>query len=271
MTVNVKPGHIEIIDSMGSAQRVVDAARVSIGGQKPKLSDTKLLEYLWRQGHTSPFEHVVITFRIDAPIFTARQIMRHRTFSYNEISGRYSELPMEFYKPLEFYSQNKKNKQGTESFMELEGSDNYLMNNLFKQAETAYLELLKLGVAREQARMVLPVSVFTSFYMTGNFLNWVKFLKLRLDDHAQYEVWYIANQINRMIRFAFPKLWEVVKEDINATPEIMAGSKNYKRFIRETWFSPKSIKNPEDSSAHSEEVPQTLRDPAESGPDKREA
>jgi len=238
---------------MGDWQRVVEAARVSIGGQRPKATDEKLLGYLWGKGHTSPFEHVTITFKVECPIFTARQIMRHRTFSYNEVSGRYSELGLGYYAPKNLYTQ-----EGGD-LLERQTHRDVVFRNVIENAETTYRYFLEAGMSREQARMILPMGTFTSFFMTGNFLNWIKFLKLRYDDHAQFEVWRIAEDICAQISETFPELWEVVKEELHATPSDMAKSRNLKRALQEDGIGRVDWEADGSAPTHSAEVPETIR------------
>ena len=204
---------VRLINMMGSDRTAVESARVSfssdefLGFQDEPLDerDEKLLSFLIRSGHTSVHEHSVLTFRITCPLYISKQIMRHRTFSYNEISRRYTSKDMEFFVPHHFRKQAKKNLQCSTQ----EGVDDHLKavaiyEEIVKQAKKAYDQLIELGVCREQARGVLPNCMYTSFYMTGNLNNWFKFLKLRLDDHAQEEVRIVALEIKRVIADYFP-------------------------------------------------------------------
>jgi len=206
-------GDVRLINVMGTDRTAVESARVSfssdefVGFDDEPLNekDEKLLAFLIRSGHTSVHEHSVLTFRITCPLYISKQIMRHRTFSYNEISRRYTSKNMEFFVPHHFRKQAEKNLQCSTQ----EGVDNHMeafdvYSDLIKQAQKAYKKLLDLGVCREQARGVLPNCMYTSFYMTGNLNNWFKFLKLRLDDHAQEEVQTVAFEIKRVINEYFP-------------------------------------------------------------------
>lgn len=260
MRVRDDPGSAVLIETMGDEQRVVDAARVSIGGQKPNQKDEALLKYLWSNGHTSPFEHVTLTFRIECPIFTARQIMRHRTFSYNEMSGRYSELNLGYYMPRGLYTQSSTNKQGTElKTVEQESQLYFTYDNALAVAELDYRRLLDAGVAREQARMILPMATFTSFYMTGNLLNWIKFLKLRHEDHAQYEVWTIADDIVADVCENFPRIWEIVKEEIHGTERQLAESRHFARFVSEGRLGESRREDAEHASTYDSKVFEAVR------------
>ncbi len=204
---------VRLINMMGTDRTAVESARVSfssddfLGFQDEPLDekDEKLLSFLIKSGHTSVHEHSVLTFRITCPLYISKQIMRHRTFSYNEISRRYTSKDMEFFVPHHFRRQAEKNLQCSTQ----EGVADHLQavalyEDAIKQAKKVYDQLLKLGVCREQARGVLPNCMYTSFYMTGNLNNWFKFLKLRLDAHAQEEVRVVAFEIKRVITEYFP-------------------------------------------------------------------
>jgi len=206
-------GDVRLINVMGTDRTAVESARVSFnsdsfnGFDDEPLDDRdeKLLKFLIRSGHTSVHEHSVLTFRITCPMYIRSQIMRHRTFSYNEISRRYTSKGIEFFTPQHFRKQAEKNLQCSSE----EGVDNQIevlnvYEDAIQQCKKAYDKLLSLGVSREQARGVLPTCTYTSFYMTGNLNNWFKFLKLRLDDHAQEEVKVIAQEIQRVISDYFP-------------------------------------------------------------------
>ena len=200
-------GFVRLVDSMGDDSRVVQAARVSYGeGTKTKRQDEALIDYLMRHRHTSPFEKVVFEFHVKAPIFVARQWMRHRTGSFNEVSARYSQMPEEFYEPRGWRLQAKDNKQGSEG--RLDEPLNVLATvdyrGAVKAAWKAYSALLAKGVSREMARMVLPVSLYTEFYWTVNLHNLLHFLELRLDRHAQEEIRAYAQAILELIEPVVP-------------------------------------------------------------------
>jgi len=197
-------GFVELIDHMGDQRRILSSARVSTGAQaiKGELKDRKLINYLWEHGHSSPFEQCLFTFVIKCPIAIARQWMRHRTGRYNEESGRYRKLEECFFEPANFRFQDTKNKQG--SFGALSGEmdqkayDIYIASIL--HSYTAYEQLLKIGVAREQARMVLPLAHMTTFYFNIDLHNLLKFLSKRLPDDAQEEIRVYAVAMLEMIR-----------------------------------------------------------------------
>lgn len=170
--------------------------------------DIKLINYLADHGHTSPFEHCTATFMIKCPLFIARQIMRHRTFSYNEISRRYTSSDLEFWAPTQFRAQAKKNLQCSDGVLDNSDELMQIYENMVSDAHALYQELLDEGVSREQARAVLPQCMHTSFYMTGNLLNWVKFIKLRDSEHAQPEAQVIAQFIKDELVGLYPHSME---------------------------------------------------------------
>jgi thymidylate synthase (FAD) len=208
----------ELIDSMGSDLTVVNAARVSFSAHKKpnqgkytvssefNSKDEKLIGYLADNWHTSPFEHCTITFRIKCPLFIARQIMRHRTFSYNEISRRYTSKDIEFWMPEQIRLQSEHNLQCSAGVLHKEKSTEVLetYKQFIEDAYALYEQLIEVGIAREQARAVLPQSMHTSFYMTGNLLNWVKFINLRDHKDAQPEVRIIAKSIVKKLIRLYP-------------------------------------------------------------------
>ena len=185
-------------NSIGLDSAVVQAARVSYGkGTKKVSSDKGLIRYLLRHQHTTPFEMVDFKFHIKVPIFIARQWMRHRAGTFNEISGRYSEIQSEWYAPDEARHQSVKNKQGSGISMESSYWDEYMMgceiqNNLYK-------ELLDEGVSKEIARIGLPQSMYTEFYWKVNLHNLLKFIQLRSHSTAQEEIRNYADEIKNII------------------------------------------------------------------------
>lgn len=203
-------GYVEYIDHMGSDQRIVDAARTSTGINQIIDEDrnTKLINYLIEHQHTSPFEFCEVTFKLKLPIFIMRQLIRHRTASVNEISGRYSELKTEFYTPDidRIKGKGKFNKQGSEG--EIHTSDKELWlehldeNNKF-QSEL-YLWANTFGISNELARISLPLSQYTECYWKMDLHNLMHFLKLRLDSHAQYEIRVYAKAILEILEELFP-------------------------------------------------------------------
>ena len=205
-------GSVSFVDAMGDDKRSALAARVSLLNDDFDAiaddltdKDKKLISFLAEHRHTSPFEHSSYSVRIVCPIFVSKQIMRHRTFSFNEVSRRYTSENIQFFIPQELRQQAVKNLQCSTGD-EVESGDEALAiyRSAVDSALASYNELLDGGVCREQARAVLPQALYTEFYMTGNILNFVKFLKLRLHAHAQPEVQVIAQAILDMISEDFP-------------------------------------------------------------------
>lgn len=209
-------GFVRLVDHMGSDLSIVRAARVSYdaawrAGEDDK-GDERLIRYLWAHHHTSPFESVTFTFEVKAPIFVFRQWHRHRTQSYNELSARYRELDEEFYipDPDEIGTQATNNKQGRTtnpdnqilaSVREKESAD---YKYLCKQAFYLYQRLLKQGWPRELARGVLPLSTYSHMFTTLNLLNLFRFLTLRVDSHAQFEIRVYAEAMLELIKPIVP-------------------------------------------------------------------
>ena len=208
-------GFIRLVDYMGSDSRVVQAARVSTGaGVKTPQEDRNLIRYMLRHKHTTPFEKVRFEFHVKLPIFVARQWIRHRTGSFNELSARYSELPTEFYVPNEFRKQGTSNKQGGEdtfSGIENERLKNTLITRSFEAFQT-YNDMLSKGVSRELARLILPVNTYTAWYWTVDLHNLFHFLALRLDSHAQYEIREYAEVIASIISHIVPDCWQAFND-----------------------------------------------------------
>jgi len=203
-------GFIRLVDYMGDDSSIVQAARVSYGkGTKTVREDTTLIRYLMRHQHTSPFEMVELKFHIRLPIFVARQWIRHRTANVNEYSGRYSEMTDDFYIPEldQIRTQDEVNKQGrSNNPIDPEIAKNILesMEQHQKQSYSEYLSYLEKGVAREIARINLPLSSYTEWYWKIDLHNLFRFLKLRLDWHAQYEIRVYAQAIADIVKELFP-------------------------------------------------------------------
>lgn len=211
-------GFVRLVDSMGSDLAVVRSARVSYDAA-PRLdgSDGKLIRYLLRNGHTSPFESVNFTFEIKCPIFVARQWHRHRTWSYNEVSARYTELPEEFYVPelAQITTQSTSNKQmrTAEQHPEAERIQQMIRESN-RNGFVDYHDLLKLGAPRELARSVLPVGTYTRYFGTVDLHNLFHFLRLRLHPHAQYEIRVYAEAILQLVEPIVPTSVAAFKETL---------------------------------------------------------
>ncbi|MGC9070710.1 MAG: FAD-dependent thymidylate synthase [Elusimicrobiales bacterium] len=203
-------GFVKLVDFAGGDDRVVTAARVSFDMKsKGEERDKKLIEYLLNHEHLTPFEHSVFQFHIKCPIFVARQWMRHRWGSYNELSARYTELKDEFYIPERFRIQDVKNKQGSIETQELDNPElKKIYEESIENSYQVYKKLLLKGVAREMARMVLPLASYTQFYWTVNARSLLNFLKLRLDEHAQFEIRVYAQAIADIFKEKMPWTWK---------------------------------------------------------------
>lgn len=200
-------GYVYLVDKMGDDEKVVRSARVSYGKHEEVRGvreDERLIDYLMRNGHTSPFEQVVFTFQVKAPLFVVQQFLRHRTFKFNQESSRYMDLGEEMYVPGVFRNQSSDSKQSSEG--EHEDSEELLgeVREYFGVVRGLYERLVGRGVAREQARIVLPSAQYTQFVFTADLHNLLHFLRLRLHHHAQAEMTEYAQKILELIRDVVP-------------------------------------------------------------------
>jgi thymidylate synthase (FAD) len=202
---------------MGNDAAITEAARVSyLGESKGDEQDAKLIHYLMEHKHSSPFESVVFKFRIKCPLFVRSQWHRHRTWSYNEVSRRYTSEDMEFYIPDKWRIQDTKNKQSSFLATASDEAQHSAWSKVVKHhadiSLKLYNEMVDDGIAREMARMVLPQNLYTMFYGTVNLGNLFKFLKLRNDAHAQYEIRIYAEAIEKIIQPIVPVSYEAWKK-----------------------------------------------------------
>lgn len=204
-------GYVALVESMGSDLSVVRNARVSYNAEwrtgEDAGKDEKLLHYLVKNGHTSPFESVQFTFEVKAPIFVFRQWHRHRTWSFNEISARYAELPEEFYVPEmnKITMQSTDNKQmRTDIEHEFSFGLQTMIKNTNKNSFEVYKMLISEGCPRELARSVLPVGTYSHMFATVDLHNLMHFLRLRLHSHAQYEIRVYAEAMLKIIKEVCP-------------------------------------------------------------------
>ena len=202
-------GHCRLIDHMGDDLSIVRAARVSYDADwrtgEDEGKDVKLIGYLMRNHHTSPFESVTFTFDVKAPIFVFRQWHRHRTWSFNEVSARYSELPGEFYTPDLIGIQASHNKQMR--LLEENPREEEIRQAIQIQCQEAfntYRQLLSLGAPRELARGVLPMNTYSHMFATVNLHNLFHVIRLRLHEHAQYEIQVYAGAMLEQVRSVVP-------------------------------------------------------------------
>lgn len=202
-------GWVGLIDMLGSEITIANAARVSFGKMKNTMEekDVALLNYLIENRHTSTMEHVVFTFSIHCPLFIRGQWHRHRTWSYNEISRRYTEIDMEFYTPDKLRVQAESNRQASLADVDFEDKELRQMISGHNQASMKlYNDLLARGVCREQARGVLPQNMMVTFWGTVDLNNLLHFLELRDSDHAQWEIREYAMAIKQLIKPHIPNV-----------------------------------------------------------------
>jgi thymidylate synthase (FAD) len=211
-------GFVRLVDYMGTDGAIVQAARVSYGKGTKKVSrDRELIRYLLGHKHTSPFEMVEFKFHVKLPIFVARQWIRHRTANVNEYSGRYSVMKEEFYRPepdmVRF--QSEVNKQGrSDEEVPAQLKDKFLAHLDESQQESfaRYHEFIEADLARELARINLPLSLYTEWYWKIDLHNLMHFLRLRMDRHAQWEIRQYAKVMANIVRAACPITWEAFED-----------------------------------------------------------
>ena len=212
-------GHARLVEHVGSDLSIVRNARVSYDAEwrtgEDEGKDAALINYLLKNQHTSPFECVTFTFDIKAPIFVLRQWHRHRTWSYSEISGRYAELPEEYYVPevsqITLQSPTNKQMRTDKEHPQAERIQDIISSSC-EDSFTMYRTMIKLGVPRELARGVLPVNTFSHMFCTVDLHNLMKFLKLRMHPHAQYEIRVYAQALLDLITPVVPVAVAAFKE-----------------------------------------------------------
>jgi thymidylate synthase (FAD) len=210
-------GSVSLVDYMGSDITVVNSARVSFGIEKSELDrrDKRLINYLIKHRHTSTLEHNLITFKFVVPLFVRSQHHRHRTWSYNEISRRYTDKNLQFYEPLEFRTQHESNRQASNEndtanptiapqFIDSYISASDAMKSWHVQSLDFFDKLINAGVCREQARGVLPQNLYTEYYGTVNLNNLLKFVDLRTHEGAQWEIQKVAEACLELATDLFP-------------------------------------------------------------------
>lgn len=214
---------VELISSMGSDLQVVNAARVSFNKEsslvdgKLQDKDEGLIKYLNDHGHWTPFSHTAVTFRITAPVFVARQLIRHTVgLTWNEVSRRYVDDDLTFYKPEKWRKRIPNLKQGSSQteFVEEPKLGTIDIGIFTRFCVAFYKQMLADGVAPELARIVLPHSLMTSWYWTGNLASFARVCRLRLDEHAQYEARIVAKEISERMGTLFPVSWKHLMGDL---------------------------------------------------------
>jgi len=237
-------GFIRLVDYMGGDDRIVQTARVSYGiGTKTLRQDAGLIDYLLRHEHTSPFEHVVFEFHCKMPIFVARQWIRHRTARLNEISGRYSVMTDEFYLPPrdQISLQSVDNKQGRNPEDVPPELQDKVLELLRKDQESVYKNYEEMieedDIARELARINLPLSLYTEWYWQMDLKNMFHFLRLRMDSHAQWEIQEYGRAMAKVVKAVCPLAYESFErhmvngarfssDEIAAIKKMLAGEAN---------------------------------------------
>ena len=220
-------GFIEVVDSLGNDLTVVNSARVSFGKRKEKWdkSDERLVRYLAKHKHYSPFRHLQVQFHIKAPEFVMRQWYKHvvgiettsnssaKDHAWNEISGRYVEVE-DFYYPSVWRKQSDDNKQASEGVLDdlQQKRMNDTYNELMRQVEMAYDRMIDVGVAKEQARIVLPLNQYTEVYWTASFQAVINFIELRNEKTSQIEIQEYAKVLLEQMKEVFPKTTELWSE-----------------------------------------------------------
>lgn len=214
-------GLVRLVDHMGSDLSIIRSARVSYDAEwragEDEGKDTKLINYLLKNHHTSPFESVTFTFEVKAPIFVFRQWHRHRTWSFNEISARYTELPEEYYVPAieQITTQSTSNKQMRTKEQHPQASDiAYCIETQCRKSFAAYKDLINEGCPRELARGVLPVNTYSHMFASVDLHNLFHFLKLRLHEHAQFEIRVYAEAMLKLIEPIVPVSVAAFKEHV---------------------------------------------------------
>jgi len=199
-----------LIDHMGSDLSVVNAARVSFGKKADNYTpeqNNRLILYLAKHRHISPFGHCFASFHVKAPIFVARQLVKHKFLRINEISRRYVDDEPEFYTPDVWRGRSADKKQGSEGEVNPEYNPQYLDGKI----KYAYLQALQMGVAPEQARMILPQSTLTEWYHSGSLDAWADLCNLRCKPDTQYESQLVANQIDTIMSDLYPVSWRALR------------------------------------------------------------
>jgi thymidylate synthase (FAD) len=207
----------EYVNHMGNDLTVVNAARVSFDKHHDAFEDgdAKLISYLAKHGHWTPFSHPMITMRETVPIFVARQRFKHMVgFAYNEVSRRYVDDSPEFFTPNTWRCRPAASiKQGSGKYHPNQTKWEVAYHNYIAYCHDMYDAMIKDGVAPEQARMVLPQSMYTSYYVTGSLAAWARAYKQRIDPHAQVEIQDLAMMWNDVIEPRFPTAWAALTEE----------------------------------------------------------
>lgn len=216
MGVKFVPMQVQYVDHMGSDINVVNAARVSFAKEVKEFDlekDTKLINYLAKHNHWSPLAHTSISIRVKAPIFMARQFVKHQIgLVWNEESRRYIDDTPEFYKPNYWRNKPESVKQGSSGIVDFDGCEwvDESFKFIMEESLGTYTSMIRDGVAAEQARMVLPQSVMTNWIWTGSLVAFARVVKLRTEDHAQKEAQELAKLIEEVVAPLYPVSWKAL-------------------------------------------------------------
>jgi len=211
-------GAVEYVSHMGTDLSVVNAARVSFGAEKQEVDekDIKLINYLMKHNHSSPFEHCALTLKFTVPLFIRSQHHRHRTWAYNEISRRYTSVDIQFYEPKLFRSQHESNRQASTDLvvnpliqssmgnLSISSDARSLVKSHHRKSVELFEAMLDAGICREQARGVLPQNLYTQYFGTANLHNLLKFISLRVHEGAQWEIQQVAKACLEIAKQHFP-------------------------------------------------------------------
>lgn len=223
-------GYVELVETWGSDERIIEAARMSTGkgfkgwGDVENPGDEKLLDYLYTNKHATPFEMAGFVIEVKAPIFVLREWHRHRTQSYNEMSARYVRLPGDNYMPsierlMSGANTATTNKQAQGSGRKLEEVDAKiwldLIGEMFRFSQQVYELGIKHGIPKELARLAIPVARYSRMRASANLRNWLAFLTLRQAENAQWEIRQYADAVGRIVYEHFPKTWELFDKELN--------------------------------------------------------
>lgn len=206
---------VNLIDRMGTDLSVVNAARVSFDKTSSELDekDIRLIHYLAKHNHWSPFSHAFLQFRIKAPIFVARQLGKHQVgLSWNEVSRRYVDYEPEFYYPKKWRGRPENTKQGSDGEAKSQYFPDLYLKDVSELALVNYMKMLQQGVAPEMARMILPQNMMTEWYWSGSLYAFARVCQLRLDKASQIEVQEIARQMSAHCATLFPHSWNALME-----------------------------------------------------------
>lgn len=260
-------GQVVLLEVMGSDESIDQSARMSYQGSSVKRKPTKirnLLRYLLKNGHTSPFEMAQLRFAVRLPLFIDRQFVRHRTFSRNEVSARYTVLEDRFYIPAleDICTQSEDNKQGSGSPLPPDGAA-LVREDILRQTESAYAcyqRLLDEGVARELARIVLPLNVYTEMVVSIDLHNLFNFLRLRVDKHAQKQIRDFANAMYSLVKPHFPIACEAFEDYVRDSIKMSAKELDVvRRFLDVNTIEEHLALNNELSSREAKELLTKLR------------